>query len=111
MEATNQELLSYVEKLQNAQQDPYKGKDISQVKKKSRTLRSFMTRAQTALWFAESFGLEIEAINLRESKSGTKHTATMATDEPRNTSRFGSLSEEENQNIDQILFVFDITSS
>ena len=99
VEATNQEPLSYVEKLQNAQQDPYKGKDISQVKKKSRTLRSFMTRAQTALWFAKSFGLDIEAITLRESKSGKKDTATMATDEPTNTSGFGSLSEEEKQSL------------
>ena len=43
-ETTNKELIDYIERLQTAQQD-YKGKDISQVKKKSRTLKTFMTRA------------------------------------------------------------------
>ena len=45
---TNKELIHCTEHLQRALQD-YKGKDISQVKKKSRTLRTVMTRAQTAL--------------------------------------------------------------
>ena len=43
-ETTNKELIDYIERLQTAQQD-YKGKDISQVKKTSRTLKTFMTRA------------------------------------------------------------------
>ena len=64
-ETTNKELIDYIERLQTAQQD-YKGKDISQVKKKSRTLKTFMTRAQTALWFAKSFGLEIESVAMKE---------------------------------------------
>ena len=46
---TNKELIHYTEHLQRTPQD-YKGKDISQVKKKSRTLRTVMTRAQTALF-------------------------------------------------------------
>ena len=45
-ETTNKELTDYIERLQRAQQD-YRGKDISQVKKKLRTLKTFMTRAQT----------------------------------------------------------------
>ena len=107
-ETTNKELIDYIERLQTAQQD-YKGKDISQVKKKSRTLKTFMTRAQTALWFAKSFGLEIESIAMKEVQTGSKHNVKMASDEQQeNTATgFDSLSEEEKEKVDKILFLLD----
>ena len=107
-ETTNKELIDYIERLQTAQQD-YKGKDISQVKKKSRTLKTFMTRAQTALWFAKSFGLEIESVAMKEVQTGSKHNVKMASDEQEeNTATgFDSLSEEEKEKVDKILFLLD----
>lgn len=107
-ETTNKELIDYIERLQTAQQD-YKGKDISQVKKKSRTLKTFMTRAQTALWFAKSFGLKIESIAMKEVQTGSKHNVKMASDEQQeNTATgFDSLSEEEKEKVDKILFLLD----
>ena len=107
-ETTNKELLDYIELIQRAQQD-YKGKDISEAKKKSRTLKTFMTRAQTALWFAKSFGLEVESIAMKEIKTGSKHNATMASAEQQeNTATgLGSLSEEEKEKVEQILFLLD----
>ena len=107
-ETTNKELIDYIERLQTAQQD-YKGKDISQVKKKSRTLKTFMTRAQTALWFAKSFGLEIESVAMKEVQTGSKHNVKMASDEKQeNTATgFDSLSEEEKEKVDKILFLLD----
>ena len=105
-ETTNKELLDYIELIQRAQQD-YKGKDISEAKKKSRTLKTFMTRAQTALWFAKSFGLEVESIAMKEIKTGSKHNATMASAEQQENTATGldSLSEEEK--VEQILFLLD----
>ena len=107
-ETTNKELIDYIECLQTAQQD-YKGKDISQVKKKSRTLKTFMTRAQTALWFAKSFGLKIESIAMKEVQTGSKHNVKMASDEQQENTATGldSLSEEEKEKVDKILFLLD----
>ena len=107
-ETTNKELIDYIERLQTAQQD-YKGKGISQVKKKSRTLKTFMTRAQTALWFAKSFGLEIESIAMKEVQTGSKHNVKMTSDEQQENTATGldSLSEEEKENVDKILFLLD----
>ena len=107
-ETTNKELLDYIELIQRAQQD-YKGKDISEAKKKSRTLKTFMTRAQTALWFAKSFGLEVESIAMKEIKTGSKHNATMASAEQQENTATGldSLSEEEKEKVEQILFLLD----
>ena len=55
----NRELLSYIECLEKNESLQNKGKDISEVKNKSRSLKTFLTRAQTALWFCNSFGLSI----------------------------------------------------
>ena len=49
----------------------YKGKDISKVSKKSRTLKS--------IWFATSFGLQVKSITVRETKSGKSHTVADGT--------------------------------
>ena len=98
----------YIERLQTAQQD-HKGKDISQVKKKSRTLKTFMIRAQTALWFSKSFGLEIESIAMKEVQTGSKHNVKMASDKQQGNTATGlnSLSEEEKEKVDKISFLFD----
>ena len=54
LQTINEDLSSCVSSLENL---AYKGKDISQVAKKSTTLKAFLSRAQSALWFATSFGL------------------------------------------------------
>ena len=33
-----------------------------------------MSRAKTALWFAKSFGLELESVTINELKTGISHT-------------------------------------
>ena len=67
----NKELLGYIECLEKKESLQNKGKDISEVKKKkSRTLKTFMSRAQAALWFTKSFGLGIQ---VKEQKTGDTH--------------------------------------
>ena len=73
---TNEELVKYIKQLENVHKIgglENKGKDIGYVKKKSRTLKTFMSRAQTALWFSKSFGLELESLVVTETKTGTVH--------------------------------------
>lgn len=69
----NQQLLLYVKQLEKVVNDgnlPYKGKNASDVSIKSRTLKSYLSRAQTALWFSKSFGLEVETILVRFIRKG-----------------------------------------
>ena len=57
LQTINEDLSSYVSSLENL---AYKGKAISEVVKKSRTLKAFLSRVQSALWFPKSFGLELK---------------------------------------------------
>ena len=70
LQTISEDLSSYLSSLENL---AFKGKDISKVAKKSRTLKTFFSRAQSALWFATSFGLELKSLTVRETKSGELH--------------------------------------
>ena len=54
---SNKELLTYIDYL-----EINRGKDVAHSTRKSRTLNTFMSRAQIALWFMESFGLKMKGI-------------------------------------------------
>lgn len=58
-----------------------------------------MTRAQRALWFAKSVGLEVESIATKEVRTGSKHNAKMVSDEQQENTATGldSLLEEEKE--------------
>ena len=73
----NEELKSYIDFLEKSNGYAYKGKSISDVKKKSRTLNCFLSRAKTALWFAESFGLDVSSINITEKTTGVAHSVSL----------------------------------
>ena len=109
LQSKNEELLSYIESIENSDKT-YVGKDISEVKKKSRTLKAFISRAKTALWFAKSFGLELESMTINELKTSISHTV-MAKDQKSNndgdSSVFDSLSEEEKSKVEKVLFLLD----
>ena len=77
LRSKNEELLSYIEKLEKSQDLQHKGKDISEVIKKSRTLKKYLSRANVALWFSRSFGLQVESLIVSEVKSGVKHNLTL----------------------------------
>ena len=69
-----------------------------------------MTRAQTALWFVKSFGQEVKSFAMKEVKSGSKRNAKMASDEQQENTATGldSLSKQEKEKVDHILFLLDI---
>ena len=80
------------------------------MKKKSRTLTAFMSRAKTALWFAKSFGLELQSLTVSELNTAClKHTLTTEGQDPYSESSngFDTLSEEEKSRVEKVLFLLD----
>lgn len=76
LQKTNSELEDYVANLKkiNGVQAEYEGKPLSASQNKTRTLKNILTRAEVALWFIKSFGLNIETIVIRESDTDVEHT-------------------------------------
>lgn len=94
----------------------YKGKPLSASQNKTRTLKNFLTRAEIALWFSKSYGLNIEHILVRESDTGVKHTLHMTSEspseliepqEPGQNTHYSKLSEEDKIQIEEILYLLD----
>ena len=75
-----------------------------EVKNKSRTLKCFLSHSQIALWFSESYGLEISSIKVKEIKTGQKHKEAAA--ERHTASGFDGLSVEKWQ-LQQPIFDID----
>ena len=96
----------------------YQGKLVSEAKNKTRTLKTFLSRANMALWFASSFGLELETLKVKENETGLVHTVNLQQEnsirepapiinEPHRASTFSTLPEKEKNRIEQILFLLD----
>jgi len=74
------------------------------VKNKSRSLKTFQSRAQTALWFSKSFGLGIQGIQVKEQKTGNTHYLEL---EKSAHQEIDSLTDEDKTKIEQVLFLLD----
>ena len=105
LSSENEELQKYIEKLQKST-IKYKGKDISEVQKKSRTLATFMSPAQVALWFAKSFGLKLESMTVSETKTGIIHDLP-AEKKKTDAHGFDNLPQEEKSKVEKLLFLLD----
>lgn len=110
LQEANEELKTYVARLENGNQ--YKGKSLSESSNKNRTLKCFLTRAQSALWFSKSFGIDIEALILKNPETGQTSRLPMNTASntlDRNTSErgFDKLTSEEKSKIEKVLFLLD----
>lgn len=111
LEEVNVELSRYIDELEKSSNMNFKGKDISEVKNKQRTLNAFMSRAKVALWFSKAFGLELESLTLKEVKTGNVHHMSAmeetATQKIQGTPKIDCISLEEKKKIEQILFLLD----
>ena len=88
------------------------GKLVSEAKNnKTRSLKTFLPRANMALWFASSFGLELETLEVEENKTGQVHTVNLQREnsirepasiinESDRASTFSTLPEEEKNRIE-----------
>lgn len=103
---TQVELKNYIQQLEKDDHLKNKGKDVGEVKNKSRKLKTFLSNAKTALWFSESFGLELQSLTLKQLRTGKCHK--IITEEHISESGgFDGLSDKEKENIEQVLFLLD----
>ena len=66
----NNDLKDYIRQLEKPGYLLNKVKNVMEVEKNTRTIKTFMSRAKTALWFADSFGSDIHSITFKEQKTG-----------------------------------------
>jgi hypothetical protein len=104
----NKELLAYIDRLEEKHNFVNQGKDIAHVAKKSRTLKTFLSRAKIALWFMESFGLELTELKAVEQQTGIVHCLSVDDTNPTDDRKgFDSLSSQDQKTIEQVLFLLD----
>lgn len=103
LESVNKELSQYIQTL-TENKTPI-GKKIHEVQKqqKGRKLCQLKNRAQCALWFCESYGLELKEIKLK-SMDGSNHTLNYGTP---TSGGYAKLSEDEKNKVEQLLFLLD----
>ena len=81
-------------------------------------MKTFLSRAKIALWFASSFGLQLKSLTVEENDTGKIHDVkchqhvpnlepTTSTDQSGETSTFSSLPLEDKNMVEQILFLLD----
>ena len=110
LKSANNELEEYINFLEKEEGLAYKGKDISETKNKQRTLKAFLTRAETAMWFAKAFGLKLESLKVKEAKTGKTHevNAETKTDEPgEHSTSQNEITDGEMSRVELILYLLD----
>ena len=98
----NRELCEYVQKIEELTEvtSPNYGKTITQLGKRQRLrrIKELKDRADLALWFLESHGLQLSCLKVKESNSGRAHTFEYETER---------VSQEDKENLEQLLFLLD----
>ena len=108
-ESHNIQLMSYIDILEKKDGLVYKGKDISAAKNKKRTLNAFLSRAEIALWFGKSFGIEVQALKVKESNTGKVYNVEMKDDDTHKQDGpvDAEMSPDDMSKIEEILYLLD----
>ena len=102
---TNSRLIDYVKSINKKVGTANSEKEFSEITEnnKSRKIKEFKSKAETALWFVESYGLVPQYLKL-ESTDGQ----TVKVDfNPSSKSSYQDLTEEERQKIKDLLFILE----
>lgn len=105
LEKENKQLHAYIEKLgQDLDFENHSGK-VTEVRERQqrRKLTELKTNTEKALWFAKTFGLELESVSFADDK-GDSHTMDFTEKEKKS---FKDLSESEQDLVKNVLFVLD----
>jgi len=105
LESLNKELSQYIQTL--TENKTPTGKKIHEVKKKKqkkRKLCQLKNHAQCALWFCESYGLELKQIKLKSMHDGSNHTLNYGTP---TSGGYAKLDEDGKNKVEQLLFLLD----
>ena len=102
----NKNLAAYIETLEQKETLKCKGKKMNQVgaKQMGRKLLHLQNKAQCALWFCKSYGLEVKNIEFQDQDGGS-HTIDYC--ESITTGSYDKLSQDEKNKIEQVLFLMD----
>ena len=106
LQTENLELYTYIENIGQDISFDNKSKKIGEVgeRQQRRKLKELKTKIEQALWFAKTFGLELDSINLLD-ENGSDHTITYK--EADHTREYKNLPEEEQEKVKNILFLLD----
>ena len=96
----------------------YVSKPVCEAKNKNWTFKTFLSKANMALWFSSSFGLQLESLVVKEHGTEYVHNMkcykescnaepTFSSDESGETTSFSTLPLEVENKIEQILFHLD----
>lgn len=111
LKETNSHLEDYIRSLEKRKGFAYKGKTFCETKNKQRTLKAFLTRAETAMWFSKAFGLELDSIKATEVETGKTHEInfTPNTDKPEGcpACETDNISDTDMTRIEKILYLLD----
>jgi len=117
LETAGKQLREYVDNLERQPGLTCQGKKVREVgqKQKQRKLKVLKERAECAFWFAKSFGLDITCLKFKDAKSNETysfdyHTSTTISNgdgENKTAEATVELSDSENSQIEQILFLLD----
>lgn len=101
----NQELHSYINKLGQHLEFRNSSKKIGEVgeRQQRRQIRKVKTRIEKALWFAKTFGLDLQSVTLSDDMGGS-HTMAYTEKEKRS---YKDLLEEEQKKVKSILYLLD----
>ena len=79
LQNNNNQLQEYIKCLEKDEGFSYNGKHISETTNRQRTLKAFLTRAETALWFSRAFGLHVESLRVTEADTGKTYKVNVET--------------------------------
>ena len=102
----NKDLAEYVEALEKKESLKFQGGKLNQIgnKQKLRKIRHLQNKAQCALWFSKSYGLELKYIEFTD-QDGCSHTLDYCEKSP--SGKYEDLSQDDKDKIEQVLFLMD----
>ena len=106
LKGQNDSLQKYIHSLGQDVDFQHNGyKNLSDIgeRQKRRKMCQLRTNVEKALWFTKTFGLELQSINFKET-DGTNQTFTYC---EKVQKKYKDLSEEDQQNVKNILFILD----
>lgn len=105
LEKENQQLYSYINKLGQDLEFMNNSTTIETVgeRQQRRKIRELKTNVEKALWFAKTYGLDLQCLTLLD-ESGKSHTLTYGKGEKKS---YKDLTEEEQNKVKSILFLLD----
>lgn len=110
LQNTNNQLQEYIKCLEKDEGFSYNGKKISETKNRQRTLKAFLTRAETALWFSQAFGLHVESLRVKEADTGKTYEVNVETKAQKSgecSNPVTNINDSDMEKVEQILYLLD----